>query len=411
MNRPFHLFLVLLSPAVLAVAGCDGQVKTAPKTSAVSANKTSKAFKEGSDYFLFERVRILDKTAFAKPEEAYSILLPKGWQHQSNIIWNQPGTTCAGTFRWIKATSPDGKSSIEMLPDVLYGWSSDPQLMQFNQNNSGSSANCTTGKPVNAEEYLRTVFGPNDLGNPEILKVTTNDLVVQQMQQSNEKTRTELMQYGSAGIQFYQSAINGSVRWADGTEGLVVLGTSIMENTVPNVYNGTSNKIYTTQVTQRTVFKYAAGQRANATNQFSMIMASFRTNPGWNDAVNSFWKDVRQKRQIAHIGTIKMIDAQTRAIGNRAVQNGEARLRAMDTDQRSWEQSQSSQDRMHTNFIKTIREVENYRDETGKIELTSGYDHAWSRSDGSTFIMSNSPNFDPSSVFQDQSWKEMKKVD
>jgi hypothetical protein len=77
MNRPFHLFLVLLSPAVLAVAGCDGQVKTAPKTSAVSANKTSKAFKEGSDYFLFERVRILDKTAFAKPEEAYSILLRK----------------------------------------------------------------------------------------------------------------------------------------------------------------------------------------------------------------------------------------------------------------------------------------------------------------------------------------------
>jgi hypothetical protein len=142
-----------------------------------------------------------------------------------------------------------------------------------------------------------------------------------------------------------------------------------------------------------------------------MIMASFRTNPGWNDAVNSFWKDVRQKRQIAHIGTIKMIDAQTRAIGNRAIQNGEARLKAMDTDQRSWEQSQSSQDRMHTNFIKTIREVENYRDETGKIELTSGYDHAWSRSDGSTFIMSNSPNFDPSSVFQDQSWKEMKKVD
>jgi hypothetical protein len=55
--------------------------------------------------------------------------------------------------------------------------------------------------------------------------------------------------------------------------------------------------------------------------------------------------------------------------------------------------------------------VENYRDETGKIEMSSGYSHAWSRSDGSSFIMSNNPNFDPSLVFQDQQWKEMKKVD
>jgi hypothetical protein len=62
-------------------------------------------------------------------------------------------------------------------------------------------------------------------------------------------------------------------------------------------------------------------------------------------------------------------------------------------------------------FIKTIREVENYSDATGKVELVSGYNHAWSKSDGSSFIMSDNPNFDPSSVFQDQRWKEMKKVE
>ncbi|MCA0348883.1 MAG: hypothetical protein LCH35_06450 [Bacteroidetes bacterium] len=62
-------------------------------------------------------------------------------------------------------------------------------------------------------------------------------------------------------------------------------------------------------------------------------------------------------------------------------------------------------------FIKTIREVENYSDATGKVELVTGYNHAWSRSDGSSFIMSDNPNFNPSSVFQDQRWKEMKKVE
>ncbi len=140
-------------------------------------------------------------------------------------------------------------------------------------------------------------------------------------------------------------------------------------------------------------------------------MGSFRTKPAWNDAVNKFWKDIRQKKNVAHIGKIKMMDEQTRSMGDAAIRSGEARLKNMDTDMRNWEQRQNSQDRIHTNFIKTIREVENYRDETGKYEMTSSYDHAWSRGDGTSFVMSNNPNFDPAFVFKDQNWKAMKKVD
>ena len=116
-----------------------------------------------------------------------------------------------------------------------------------------------------------------------------------------------------------------------------------------------------------------------------------------------------------------MIDAETRRIGEQAIRNGQDRLKAMESQARSWEcshssssenSSQASQDRMHTEFIKTIREVENYQDvSTGnKYEMTAGYDHAWSRGDGTSFIVSNSPNFNPASVFQDQHWKEMRKV-
>ncbi|MGV8878129.1 MAG: hypothetical protein ACOH2A_03765 [Sphingobacteriaceae bacterium] len=53
--------------------------------------------------------------------------------------------------------------------------------------------------------------------------------------------------------------------------------------------------------------------------------------------------------------------------------------------------------------------MENYSDESGKVELSSGYNHAWSRSDGSSFILSDDPNFDPSAVSQDQQWKGMKR--
>jgi uncharacterized protein YcbK (DUF882 family) len=141
-------------------------------------------------------------------------------------------------------------------------------------------------------------------------------------------------------------------------------------------------------------------------------MASMRSNNVYADAVNNFWLQVRQQKNRTHWEKIRLMDEQTRQIGERAIQQGNQRLKDMDNQMRSWEATQtSSSDKMHTDFIKTIREVENFKDETGKYEVASGYDHVWSRGDGSSFVLSNNPNFDAASVFQDQSWKPMQKVD
>lgn len=408
MKTSFPFLLSLLFMHMLC--SCNGQNNTMRKgtTSKHSAEKGNYA--EGKDYFIYERVRMLDKTGFSQPQEAYSLLLPKGWQHQDEIIWNTPGSSCEGTFRQMSAKSSDGNAEFELFPDIIYIWNTNQEMMQFYQNNPGNSAQCSYHEPMQAEEYLRNVFVA-ELGNPEILEVKPNADVVRQMAQLNEENMSELRQYGAGQMQFYQTAINANVRWQDGKEGWVVLGVSILEMVVPNVYNGSYNKIYTSQVTNRTVFKYSNAKKEQAENQFSIIMASFRTNPAWNSAVKSFWRNVRQQKNIEHIGKIRMMDERTRQIGEQAIRNGNQRLNDMDQQMRSWEQQQSSQDRMHTAFIKTIRGVENYQDENGKYEMSSGYEHAWSRGDGSSFIMSNNPNFDPSSVLQDQRWKEMKKVE
>ncbi|GAB2794011.1 hypothetical protein GCM10027275_43780 [Rhabdobacter roseus] len=106
-----------------------------------------------------------------------------------------------------------------------------------------------------------------------------------------------------------------------------------------------------------------------------------------------------------------MNDELTRSMGAAAIKRGQERLNDMDLQMRSWEQQQSTQDRMHTNFVKAIREVETFQDASGTYEMSSSYDHAWSRNDGNSFVMSNNPNFDPQFVFKDQSWEPMKKVD
>jgi hypothetical protein len=415
MRKKFHLADFLFFFTLLLLIGCAENTenkttteKETGSTESKAANKESTQFREGVDYTIFERARILDKTAFADPQEAYSLLLPTGWKHEDEIIWIQPGQSCQGTYKRLKANSADNKFSLEILPDVLYSMNTNAELMQFNQNNQGSSF-CSTGEPMSAEDYFRKVFVTRELGNPQVVKIEANPAVVQQMQQMNEEARAELMRYGAGQIQFDQSAITASVKWQD-QEGFILLGVTVIENTIPNVYNGTYDKLYTTSVINRIIFKYPAGETEQAKNQFSAIMGSFRTNPAWRDAVNQYWRNVRQQKHVDHIGRIKMMDERTRQIGEAAIKAGNERLQSMDANMRSWEQQQSSQDRMHTNFIKTIREVEHYRDETGKIELASGYDHAWSRSDGASFILTNSSNFNPSSVFQDNRWKEMKKI-
>jgi len=368
-------------------------------------------YKEGSDYMLYERVRAFDKVGFSEPQEAFSLLLPKGWQHSAGVKWNEPGSACAGTYKSLSASSADNKYSLEMYPDIVYMWSSNQQLMQFNQNSNVPSANCAYRQPIDAENYLRNIFVQEELGNPEIISITPNQYVVEQMRQQNETTTSELRQYGAGEMNFYQTAVNAVVKWPGGTDGLVVLGVTVLETVIPNIYNGSYSKSYTTQVSKRIVYKYPNKDSVQAKNQFSLVMGSFRSNPAWNDAVNNFWRDVRQQKHVAHIGKIRMMDEQTRRMGEQAIKNGEARLKNMDNDLRNWEASQSSQDRMHTNFIKTIREVENFKDESGTYELSSGYAHAWSRGDGNSFVMSDNPNFDPAFIFKDQSWKAMKKTD
>lgn len=411
MNR-YNIFFLWLICYVFVATSCNSQDKSSPqpkKTSAANTIGKSARFTEGTDYLVFERVRIMDRQASAQPVEAYSILLPKAWKTDGEIFWTAPGQACAGTNMNFKAQSADGKYSFEMLPVFSWSWSSNQQTMQFNQS-LGSTPYCTFGQPLDAEQYLRQVFAA-ELQNPVIGDVKPNSAVVAEMDKLNEKGRRELMRYGASQVNFRNTANVAKVKWKDGTEGLLMCGVGNIETVIPNAYNGTYDRSYTSTAGQRIVFKYPAGKSEEAEKMFTVIIGSFRTNPVWKDAVNGYWAAVREQRNREHIGRIQIMDAQTAAIGKATIEKGNQRLASMDNQLRNWEAQQSSQDRMHTNFIKTIREVENYRDETGKIELSAGYNHAWSRSDGSSYIMTNSPNFDPSSVLQDQRWKEMKKVD
>ena len=399
----------LVSLFQLLNAGCTGQPSNTSKQT-TTEQKAQQKYTEGKDYIVFDRARIMDIQGFTQPVEAYSILLPKGWRHQGEIIWIMPGEYCAGNNAWLHATSPDNKYSLRFLPNTIMSWTTNQQQLQWSMANQGNSDYCILSEPLGAEQYLRGLF-MKELGNPQVVKVESNKEVVADLQKMAEKSRAELMQYGAADVQGYPSAVNAEVKWNDGTEGLVILGALVSELLIGNAYTGAYDKSYTTSIIQKTVFKFPAGEMDKAKSMFAVIMASRRSNLAYTEAVNNFWRQVTQEKNRQHWEKIRLMDEQTRQMGERAIAQGNQRLKDMDNQMRSWEATQASQDKMHTDFIKTIRGVENFRDETGRYEMASGYNHVWSRGDGTSFVLSDNPNFNPASVFKDQQWKQMKKVD
>lgn len=407
MKTSSFYILLIAAISLVGVTNCNSQNKTVVKKNNPKVASASK-FSDEKDYTVFTRARVYDKVGFSQPVEAFSLLIPDKWQFNGEILWTPPGTTCAGINSRFKAKSTDGKYSIESYPFFVWTFNTDSRFSQQNQNTH--STYCSYGQPLDAEHYLKQVFVPNELGNPQIVEVKPNEPGAQEIRIKGEKNRQELMSYGASQINMYPSAVYAKLEWNNGDEGIVMCGVLIIESIIPNIYNGTYSKTYTSTATEKVLIKFPAGEGKKAGNMLSVIMSSIRTNTAWKNSVDNFWLAIRQQSNREHIGRIRANDELTRQIGEATIRKGQQNLNNMDNRMRSWEATQASQDRMHTNFVKAIREVENYQDETGKIELSSGYNHAWSRSDGSSFIMSDNPNFDPSSVFQDQRWKEMKKV-
>lgn len=410
-NRSFYFSLFISLATLIIVSSCNSQSRPDPANKKGTNTNQSKpavkqTFLEGKDYTILERTRIIDKVAFTEPVEAFSLLVPKGWKSNGDIWLATPGDLGGGVNSRFKSISPDGQYSIEFFPVNLFAYSTDPQMNEWMRNSQNEFKGF--GQPLDAANYFKQVFAKKELGDPSIIEIEPNTDGLKTLQEKAEAGRREMMQYGASEVNIYPSAISARVKWEDGSEGIVLCGVMITEATIPNIYDGTSVKSYMTSTTKRIVFKYPANEYEKASKLMSTIMSSFRTNLPWQNAIDNIAKQARGQSQAIHRERIRLTDEQTRQMGNAAIARGNQNLNDMDSRMRNWEQSQASQDRIHTAFVKSIRGVETYRDETGVIELNSGYQHAWSRSDGSNFILSDNPNFDPSSIFQDQQWKEMK---
>lgn len=376
---------------------------------------------EGRDYVVLERVRHFDNKGYIPAVEAFSLLAPKGWKTDGGVRWKSPFACAGETYGpYLNIQSPDGQIEYKSLPIHTWGMTSDPSMRQ-QMEMMAQQGGCEVGPPVSAEQYLRQVLAPREFGNPRIVSAEANPQVVRELMSKSEKYRATAASMGMQ-LVFRADAVLARLQWPNGQEGIALVTVLHSFNSMTNPYTGGQQQMSTSVASERSFVKFPAARKQEAERFLSTLRTSYRTNPEWERSIESFSQQMRNARNQNHQQVMQQLEANRQqmiaghesrmaAIRQQGAANTAAfqdRMNTMDRNMRTWEAAQSTSDRIHTAFVQTIRGVETWRGEGGAVELTAGYEKAWTRGDGS-YILSNKPGFDPASVFQDQAWQPLKR--
>ncbi len=357
------------------------------------------SFLEGQDYLVLERVRILDEMGFDRPVEAMSVLVPAGWRTGMGVRWKDVGGCRGEIVTWqMTATSPDGAIRFAVLPVRAFIASQD-QMIQQALITASRQGGCAVSAPFDARQYLGSL-GRDELGASSISDVQDDESLRTLVERMTAETNAAARQHGT-GVTQSGSAAYGRLQWPDGSRGIANVGVLVAEMPAADLH-GAPNGSASTVVFHQAYIRYPANREAEALRIFGTILASHRVNPIWQKAKDEF---LTQLGDIEHTGRMERI----RLTGEQSAAYAREQGKASDALMRNWEKAQLSPDASQHRFIQTVREVETWNDpNSGSVELGAGYEHGWSRADGS-IILSNDSLFDPR-VELAQDWSRMEKV-
>lgn len=375
-------------------APAPGQDPT-PREDPPRSAEPRKAFTEGRDYQVLERVRLIDAHGFGQPVEAASFLLPRGWKLEGGVTW-RVGHPCMAEAVAVRYTarSADGQLQMDGFPVRAWQWADDPTMRQsMIANQQGYGRTCDVLPPFDAAEFTRQLVLP-ELGNPTVVSLTREDSLAQAMEERARRNQAALLAQGLGNVAFRPSAVKAHLRWSDGSEGTLLASVDQTVMYMQDFLRGGTSGNYSCQSEFRLVMRYPPARREEAERILSGAIASARVNPSWQQAVAQVFSNVAQVERAE--------------IAKRAGLWREANEHIQRSQRRTWEDAQESRDRVSAQWGRVIRGVDEWRDPYGSaVELSAGYGQGWSRADG-TYILSNDPLFDPNVVFQEE-WRVMHK--
>ena len=321
--------------------------------------------------------------------KAFSLLIPSDWQFEGTVVWNLDNTLMPASAN-IRAWNPNNNEEFDVFPNQAFYWTDNPLVQQTNPPGS-SYFGATVSAPIGPIEALKEVVLPTFRSNVENLNVVSEQLLPSMDQLF--KTGTD----PTSGISY--SVNSGKIRAEYNLNGVAMedeLYCVIQSITIPiqSIYGTTtSNNWYMSYLAS---FRAEKGQLDSASKLFQTIAYSCTIDKNWLNKYNQLvaYLIQNQIRQIQNAGQLSQILAQT------SDQISQENLQ-------DWEQRQSVNDQLVTDFCNQILEIQPYNNpiDGTTVNLPSGYNNAWVNGNGE-YILAENIDFNPN-IGSNLNWQPM----
>ena len=348
---------------------------------------------------------------------AFTMEIPADWKFNGTVV-RPPG--CHGNGASIKYTaqSPDGLSSVVVLPGVAWEWASSENLQKF------MAANCPAIDIDTAASFLVNIAVPNIPPDAKIVAVLP--LAPEGQAALKDQLEKEIQQNASMG-NFKQvnpkwtlDGANVRVQYArDGhpVEEMISAVIHCDEQTMPALFKEPAYQKRSCFSRGTVISRAPQGHldemlALKLTGKFG---SSMQLNPDWQNRLAADQQAAFQRamadnnRQAAanleafkqqgerRMAQAKAFDEGLRDSTNRALATDRARQNAIDAS-------------AHATALHSLDQQEFRNPNTGQIiQASNQYNHQWISSDGSTLIQTNDHTLDPNGQVYpvSQSWTEL----
>ena len=356
-------------------------------------------------YVRLKVFRLMDNTGFGQPVEAARFLVPSDWRMEGGIQW-APSFGCLqmmvnAQFRFV---APDGITGLEVFPNYVWNWYDDPYQRQLATQTARSAGQqpCDMAPPAGAAEFLRNKLVPAFRRGAQVVATEPQPQVAQASQAS---LQAYMQQAAAYGLQMDLRADAARIRinytmngrqideWISATVQYNKQQVMSASAAVQGGMGYTSS--YTLTATAQIGTRAPAGQLDALTPLFTTMIASYRPNVAYVNAVSQV---------MAGMGT-----TQVQGAADRSRIWSQANRDISDIIRQGYDRQQQSQGRIAESWSQTTRGVETFVDPSTneRVELAGGYTQVWSNGNGE-YVLSNSPNFVPNRVLEGN-WREMQR--
>lgn len=328
---------------------------------------------------------IVDRQGFERPMPAMTMMVPAGWQHQGQVAWTPPspaGMGCARPYQpQLQARAPDGRSAIELIAGEGWGAASIP---------GGVPAGCAQAATADAPTYLRQWVQRHRPGARWLDYRARPD-------KSLAPTQTDMP--GGGFLRSWLDTGQALVAYTQGGQEmreLLAVAIRFTQTQLPMPMGPAAEARFGESLG---VLSWRAPAGQLDFKQFDAVWQTLRSHEPWRQRVAEGMNQMARDNRHTQDRISQIYRDTSRETLAHIAQRGEmaARTRAEIADIRDGTQRDrdATNDRMHTQNVRAVREVQAYRDPAGGVvELPHHYRHAWKLRDGS-YLLTDNPSLGP----------------